>query len=43
VDTFAQRLMTFDHEAGSTSWTYTGEDMNVPMLEEVEWTEVPSP
>jgi UDP-N-acetylglucosamine 3-dehydrogenase len=33
VDVFAQRLTTFDHEAGSTSWTYTGEDMNVLMLE----------
>jgi UDP-N-acetylglucosamine 3-dehydrogenase len=34
VDAFAQRLTTFDHEAGSTSWTYTGEDMNVLMLED---------
>jgi UDP-N-acetylglucosamine 3-dehydrogenase len=34
VDAFAQRLTTFDHEAGSTYWTYTGEDMNVLMLED---------
>jgi UDP-N-acetylglucosamine 3-dehydrogenase len=33
VDAFAQRLTTFDHEAGDASWTYTGEDMNVFMLE----------
>jgi predicted dehydrogenase len=34
VDAFAQRLTTFDHEAGNVSWTYTGEDMNVLMLED---------
>ena len=34
VDAFAQRLTTFDHGAGKTSWTYTGEDMNVLMLED---------
>jgi UDP-N-acetylglucosamine 3-dehydrogenase len=34
VDAFAQHLTTFDHEAGNTSWTYTGEDMNVLMLED---------
>jgi predicted dehydrogenase len=32
VDAFAQRLTTFDHEAGNVSWTHTGEDMNVLML-----------
>ncbi len=34
VDAFAQRLTTFDHEAGNVSWTHTGEDMNVLMLED---------
>jgi UDP-N-acetylglucosamine 3-dehydrogenase len=34
VDAFAQHLTTFDHEAGNTSWTYTGEDMNLLMLED---------
>ena len=34
VDAFAQRLTTFDHEAGNASWMYTGEDMNVLMLED---------
>jgi UDP-N-acetylglucosamine 3-dehydrogenase len=34
VDAFAQRLTTFDHEAGKTAWTYTGEDMNLLMLED---------
>jgi UDP-N-acetylglucosamine 3-dehydrogenase len=34
VDAFAQHLTTFDHEAGNASWTYTGEDMNVLMLED---------
>jgi UDP-N-acetylglucosamine 3-dehydrogenase len=34
VDAFAQHLTTFDHEAGNTSWTYTGDDMNVFMLED---------
>jgi UDP-N-acetylglucosamine 3-dehydrogenase len=34
VDAFAQRLTTFDHEAGNASWSHTGEDMNVLMLED---------
>jgi UDP-N-acetylglucosamine 3-dehydrogenase len=34
VDAFAQRIITFDHEARNTSWTHTGEDMNVLMLED---------
>src|ERR671917_1397817 len=34
VDAFAQRLTTFDHEAGNVSWTHTGDDMNVLMLED---------
>jgi predicted dehydrogenase len=34
VDAFAQRLTTFDHEAGNASWSYTGEDMNVLILED---------
>jgi UDP-N-acetylglucosamine 3-dehydrogenase len=34
VDAFARRLTTFDHEAKRTSWTHTGEDMNVLMLED---------
>ncbi len=34
VDAFARRLTTFDHEARSTSWSYTGEDMNVLMIED---------
>jgi UDP-N-acetylglucosamine 3-dehydrogenase len=34
VDAFAQRLTTFDHESKSVSWTHTGEDMNVLMLED---------
>jgi predicted dehydrogenase len=34
VDAFAQRLTTFDHEAGNVSWTHTGEDMNVLMLQD---------
>ena len=34
VDPFARHLTTFDHEAKSTSWTHTGEDMNVLMLED---------
>ena len=34
VDAFAQHLTTFDHESGNTSWVYTGEDMNVLMLED---------
>jgi myo-inositol 2-dehydrogenase / D-chiro-inositol 1-dehydrogenase len=33
VDAFAQRLTTFDHEGGKVAWTYTGEDMNLLMLE----------
>ncbi|HET7478989.1 MAG TPA: Gfo/Idh/MocA family oxidoreductase [Rubrobacteraceae bacterium] len=32
VDGFAERLTTFDHEAGNVAWTPTGEDMNVAML-----------
>jgi predicted dehydrogenase len=34
VDAFAERLTTFDHEAGNVSWTHTGVDMNVLMLED---------
>jgi myo-inositol 2-dehydrogenase / D-chiro-inositol 1-dehydrogenase len=34
VDAFAQGLTAFDHERGNTSWKYTGEDMNVLMLED---------
>jgi UDP-N-acetylglucosamine 3-dehydrogenase len=34
IDPFAQRLTTFDHEAENSSWTYTGEDMDVLMLED---------
>ena len=34
VDGFARRLTTFDHERGNASWTHTGEDMNVLMLED---------
>src|SRR3712207_6669201 len=34
VDAFAQRLTTFDHEAGNVSWAHTSEDMNVLMLED---------
>jgi UDP-N-acetylglucosamine 3-dehydrogenase len=34
VDAFAQRLTTFDHESKSVSWSHTGEDMNVLMLED---------
>jgi UDP-N-acetylglucosamine 3-dehydrogenase len=34
VDGFAQLLTTFDHERGNASWTYTGEDMNVLMLQD---------
>jgi UDP-N-acetylglucosamine 3-dehydrogenase len=37
VDAFAQRLTTFDHEAKSISWTHTGEDMNLLMLEDFLW------
>ena len=32
VDPFARPLRTFDHEAGTPSWSYTGEDMNALML-----------
>jgi UDP-N-acetylglucosamine 3-dehydrogenase len=32
VDPFAQPLKTFDHETGSPSWSYVGEDMNALML-----------
>jgi UDP-N-acetylglucosamine 3-dehydrogenase len=34
VDAFAQRLTIFDHKAGNVSWTHTGDDMNVLMLED---------
>jgi predicted dehydrogenase len=34
VDAFAQHLTTFDHETGGVSWTHTGEDMNVLMLQD---------
>lgn len=34
VDGFAERLTTFDHEAGNVSWTATGEDMNARMLQD---------
>src|SRR5215213_9719213 len=34
VDPFAQPLRTFDHETGTPSWSYTGEDMNALMLED---------
>jgi UDP-N-acetylglucosamine 3-dehydrogenase len=32
VDPFAQPLRTFDHETGTPSWSYMGEDMNALML-----------
>ncbi len=32
VDGFADRLTTFDHEAGGALWTHTGEDMNALMI-----------
>lgn len=32
VDPFARPLRTFDHEAGTPVWSYTGEDMNALML-----------
>jgi UDP-N-acetylglucosamine 3-dehydrogenase len=32
VDPFAQPLRTFDHETGTPSWLYMGEDMNAIML-----------
>ena len=32
VDPFARHLTSFDHESGTTSWAYTGEDMNALML-----------
>src|SRR5215211_7674789 len=32
VDPFAQSLKSFDHETGSPSWSYVGEDMNALML-----------
>jgi predicted dehydrogenase len=35
VDPFARHLTTFDHESGNTSWTHTGDDMNVLMLEDI--------
>jgi UDP-N-acetylglucosamine 3-dehydrogenase len=34
VDAFVRRLTTFDHEARNISWTHTGEDMNVLMLDD---------
>ena len=34
VKAFAPHLTTFDHESKSASWTHTGEDMNVLMLDE---------
>ena len=34
VDAFAQPLTTFDHESKRTTWTHTGEDMNVLMLDD---------
>ena len=33
VDPFARHLTSFDHEDRTTSWAYTGEDMNALMLE----------
>ncbi|MEW6637991.1 MAG: Gfo/Idh/MocA family oxidoreductase [Actinomycetota bacterium] len=33
VDAFARRLTVFDHDAGTTVWEPTGEDMNRLMLE----------
>lgn len=32
VDGFADHITTFDHDAGSTSWTHIGEDMNGAMI-----------
>ena len=32
IDPFARPLRTFDHEAGTPAWAYTGEDMNALML-----------
>ena len=32
VDPFARPLRTFDHEAGTPAWSYTGQDMNALML-----------
>jgi predicted dehydrogenase len=34
VDPFAKLLRTFDHETGTPSWAYIGEDMNALMLAE---------
>lgn len=34
VDGFAERLTTFDHEAGNVAWTSTAEDMNALMLQD---------
>jgi UDP-N-acetylglucosamine 3-dehydrogenase len=34
VDAFARPLTIFDHEEGNVSWAFTGEDMNVLMLED---------
>ncbi len=32
VDAFNRSIMVLDHEAGGTSWTYTGEDPNALMI-----------
>ncbi len=34
VDAFARPLTMFDHESKGVSWTHTGEDMNVLMLQD---------
>lgn len=34
VDPFARPLTTFDHETGSPSWAYTGENMDALMLDD---------
>lgn len=34
VDAFNRSLTTFDHEAGGTAWTTTGEDPNETMIED---------
>ena len=34
VDPFARHLTSFDHETGTASWAYTGEDMNALMLKD---------
>lgn len=35
VDGFADHLTTFEHDAGNTSWTHTGEDMNTLMIRDL--------